>query len=185
MLRDISKADSTFNIAILRYFNPVGAHSSGLIGEDPNDIPNNLIPYVSQVAVGKLEQLSVFGNDYNTSDGTGVRDYIYVVDLANGHLKALGKLDTNCGVVTYNLGTGNGYSVLDMVNAFSEASGRKVAYKIVDRRPGNVAMCYADPSKANEELGWKAQYGIKELCEDAWRWQSNDLNGYKQVVESL
>ena len=185
MLRDISKADSTFNIAILRYFNPVGAHSSGLIGEDPNDIPNNLMPYVSQVAVGKLEQLSVFGNDYNTPDGTGVRDYIHVVDLANGHLKALDKLDTNCGLVTYNLGTGNGYSVLDMVKAFSEASGRDVAYKIVDRRPGDVAMCYADPTKANEELGWEAKYGIKEMCEDAWRWQSNNPNGYKKVVESL
>ena len=185
MLRDISKADSTFNIAILRYFNPVGAHSSGLIGEDPNDIPNNLMPYVSQVAVGKLEQLSVFGNDYNTPDGTGVRDYIHVVDLANGHLKALDKLDTNCGLVTYNLGTGNGYSVLDMVKAFSEASGRNVAYKIVDRRPGDVAMCYADPTKANEELGWEAKYGIKEMCEDAWRWQSNNPNGYKKLVESL
>lgn len=185
MLRDISKADSTFNIAILRYFNPVGAHSSGLIGEDPNDIPNNLMPYVSQVAVGKLEQLSVFGNDYNTPDGTGVRDYIHVVDLANGHLKALDKLDTNCGLVTYNLGTGNGYSVLDMVKAFSEASGRDVAYKIVDRRPGDVAMCYADPTKANEELGWEAKYGIKEMCEDAWRWQSSNPNGYKKVVESL
>lgn len=185
MLRDISKADSTFNIAILRYFNPVGAHSSGLIGEDPNDIPNNLMPYVSQVAVGKLEQLSVFGNDYNTPDGTGVRDYIHVVDLANGHLKALDKLDTNCGLVTYNLGTGNGYSVLDMVKAFSEASGRNVAYKIVDRRPGDVAMCYADPTKANEELGWEAKYGIKEMCEDAWRWQSSNPNGYKKVVESL
>ncbi len=182
MLRDISKADSTFNIAILRYFNPVGAHSSGLIGEDPNDIPNNLMPYVSQVAVGKLEQLSVFGNDYNTPDGTGVRDYIHVVDLANGHLKALDKLDTNCGLVTYNLGTGNGYSVLDMVKAFSEASGRNVAYKIVDRRPGDVAMCYADPTKANEELGWEAKYGIKEMCEDAWRWQSNNPNGYKKLV---
>lgn len=185
MLRDISKADSTFNIAILRYFNPVGAHSSGLIGEDPNDIPNNLMPYVSQVAVGKLEQLSVFGNDYNTPDGTGVRDYIHVVDLANGHLKALDKLDTNCGLVTYNLGTGNGYSVLDMVKAFSEASGRDLAYKIVDRRPGDVAMCYADPTKANEELGWEAKYGIKEMCEDAWRWQSNNPNGYKKLVESL
>ena len=185
MLRDISKADSTFNIAILRYFNPVGAHSSGLIGEDPNDIPNNLMPYVSQVAVGKLEQLSVFGNDYNTPDGTGVRDYIHVVDLANGHLKALDKLDTKCGLVVYNLGTGNGYSVLDMVKAFSEASGRDVAYKIVDRRPGDVAMCYADSTKANEELGWEAKYGIKEMCEDAWRWQSSNPNGYKKVVESL
>ena len=183
MLRDISKADPSFNIAILRYFNPVGAHSSGLIGEDPNDIPNNLMPYISQVAVGKLEKLSVFGNDYNTPDGTGVRDYIHVVDLANGHLKALDKLDTNCGLVTYNLGTGNGYSVLDMVKAFSKASGKEVAYKIVDRRPGDVAMCYADPKKANEELGWKAQYGIKEMCEDAWKWQSKNPNGYSKVEE--
>ena len=184
MLRDIAKSDKSFNIAILRYFNPVGAHSSGIIGEDPNDIPNNLMPYVSQVAVGKLKELSVFGNDYNTSDGTGVRDYIHVVDLANGHLKALDKLDTNCGLVTYNLGTGNGYSVLDMVKAFSDASGKDVAYKIVDRRPGDVAMCYADPSKANKELGWKAKYGIKEMCEDAWRWQSNNPNGYCEKVEA-
>ena len=171
MLRDISKADSNFNIAILRYFNPVGAHKSGLIGEDPNDIPNNLMPYISQVAVGRLEELSIFGDDYNTADGTGVRDYIHVVDLANGHLKALNKLNSDCGLVTYNLGTGNGYSVLDMVNAFSEASGKKVSYKIVDRRPGDVAMCYADPTKANNELGWNAKYGIKEMCEDTWRWQ--------------
>ena len=185
MLRDIAKADPSFNIAILRYFNPVGAHTSGLLGEDPNDIPNNLMPYVSQVAVGKLKELSVFGNDYNTPDGTGVRDYIHVVDLANGHLKALHKLDTNCGLVTYNLGTGNGYSVLDMVKAFSEASGREVAYKIVDRRPGDVAMCYADPKKANEELGWKAKYGIKEMCEDAWRWQSNNPNGYSELEDVL
>ncbi|MDU4935511.1 MAG: UDP-glucose 4-epimerase GalE [Peptostreptococcaceae bacterium] len=184
MLRDIAKSDKSFNIAILRYFNPVGAHSSGIIGEDPNDIPNNLMPYVSQVAVGKLKELSVFGNDYNTSDGTGVRDYIHVVDLANGHLKALDKLDTNCGLVTYNLGTGNGYSVLDMVKAFSDASGKDVAYKIIDRRPGDVAMCYADPSKANKELGWKAKYGIKEMCEDAWRWQSNNPNGYCEKVEA-
>ena len=185
MLRDISKADKRFNIAILRYFNPVGAHSSGLLGEDPNDIPNNLMPYISQVAVGKLKELSIFGNDYNTPDGTGVRDYIHVVDLANGHLKAIDKLDTNCGLVTYNLGTGNGYSVLDMVNAFSEASGRDVAYKIVDRRPGDVAMCYADPKKANEELGWKAKYGIKEMCEDAWRWQSKNPNGYSELENVL
>ena len=184
MLRDMAKADSSLNIAILRYFNPVGAHSSGLIGEDPSDIPNNLMPYVSQVAVGKLEQLSVFGNDYDTHDGTGVRDYIHVVDLADGHLKALDKLDTNCGLVTYNLGTGNGYSVLDMVKAFSEASGKDVNYKIVDRRPGDVAKCYADPKKANEELGWYAKFGLKEMCEDTWRWQSNNPNGYKEAVEA-
>ncbi len=179
MLRDICKADASFNVAILRYFNPVGAHESGLIGEDPNDIPNNLMPYVSQVAVGKLEQLSVFGDDYSTPDGTGVRDYIHVVDLANDHLKALEKLESETGIVTYNLGTGNGYSVLDMVKAFSEASGREVSYKIVDRRPRDVAMCYANPKKANEELGWEAKFGVKEMCEDAWRWQSNNPNGYK------
>lgn len=178
MLRDIAKADPSFNISILRYFNPVGAHSSGLIGEDPNDIPNNLMPYISQVAVGKLKELSVFGNDYNTHDGTGVRDYIHVVDLAKGHVKALEKLNSNCGLVTYNLGTGNGYSVLDMVKAFSEVSGQNILYKIVDRRPGDVAKCYADPTKANKELGWKAEYGIKEMCEDTWRWQSNNHNGY-------
>ena len=183
MLRDIAKADSSFNIAILRYFNPVGAHSSGLIGEDPNGIPNNLMPYISKVAVGNLKELSVFGNDYNTPDGTGVRDYIHVVDLAKGHIRALDKLNTNCGLVTYNLGTGNGYSVLDMVKAFSKASGQDVPYKIVERRPGDVAMCYADPTKANVELGWKAEYGIKEMCEDAWRWQSNNPNGYLELEE--
>lgn len=183
ILRDIAKADPNFNIAILRYFNPVGAHSSGLIGEDPNDIPNNLMPYISQVAVGKLEILSVFGNDYDTHDGTGVRDYIHIVDLAQGHVKALEKLDTNCGLVIYNLGTGKGYSVLDMVKAFSEASGQNIPYKIVDRRPGDVAKCYADPTKANKELGWKAKYGIKEMCEDAWRWQSNNLNGYNSNLD--
>ena len=183
MLRDIAKADPTFNVAILRYFNPVGAHESGLMGEDPNDIPNNLMPYVSQVAVGKLKELSVFGDDYDTHDGTGVRDYIHVVDLAAGHLKALDKLDDLPGLVTYNLGTGNGYSVLDMVNAFSKASGREVAYKIVDRRPGDVAMCYADPKKANEELGWSAKYNIEDMCNDAWRWQSNNPNGYKEIEE--
>ncbi|MDU4862343.1 MAG: UDP-glucose 4-epimerase GalE [Terrisporobacter othiniensis] len=179
MLRDICKADPNLHVSILRYFNPVGAHKSGLIGEDPNGIPNNLMPYISQVAVGKLEQLSVFGNDYNTPDGTGVRDYIHVVDLAKGHLKALDKLDSLPGLVTYNLGTGNGYSVLDMINAFSKASGKEVAYKIVDRRPGDVAMCYADPSKANKELGWEAKFGVEEMCEDTWRWQCNNPNGYK------
>ena len=183
MLRDICKADPDFNVAILRYFNPVGAHKSGRIGEDPNDIPNNLMPYISQVAVGKLEQLSVFGDDYNTPDGTGVRDYIHVVDLAQGHLKALDKLESLPGLVTYNLGTGNGYSVLDMVKAFSEASGKEVAYKIVDRRPGDVAMCYADCSKANEELGWSAKYDVNDMCRDTWRWQSKNPMGY--VVEEL
>ena len=185
MLRDIAKADPSFNIAILRYFNPVGAHESGLIGEDPNDIPNNLIPYVSQVAVGKLKELSIFGNDYNTHDGTGVRDYIHVVDLAKGHIKSLDKLKTNCGLVTYNLGTGNGYSVLDMVKAFSKASGKNIPYKIVDRRPGDVAMCYADPTKANNELGWKAEIGIDRMCEDSWRWQKNNPNGYETIEKEV
>ena len=178
MLRDIAKADSTLNIAILRYFNPVGAHKSGTIGEDPNGIPNNLMPYITKVAVGELKQLRVFGDDYPTHDGTGVRDYIHVVDLANGHVKALEKLKTNPGLVTYNLGTGNGYSVLDVVKAFAEASGREIPYEIVDRRPGDIATCYADPKLANEELGWTAERGIKEMCEDSWRWQSNNPKGY-------
>ena len=183
VLRDISKADPSFNIAILRYFNPVGAHISGLIGEEPNGIPNNLMPYITKVAVGKLKELSVFGGDYDTHDGTGVRDYIHVVDLAKGHIKALDKLNTNCGLVTYNLGTGNGYSVLDMVKAFSKASGQDIPYKIVDRRAGDVAMCYADPTKANNELGWKAEFGIDRMCEDSWRWQSNNPNGYEEEKE--
>ncbi|MGL5244358.1 MAG: UDP-glucose 4-epimerase GalE [Sarcina sp.] len=178
MLRDIYKADNTWNIALLRYFNPVGAHESGTIGEDPSGIPNNLMPYITKVAIGELPELNVFGNDYDTKDGTGVRDYIHVVDLAKGHICALEKLNTNSGLVTYNLGTGNGYSVLELVKAFSEASGREIAYKIVDRRPGDIAVCYADPTKANEELGWKAEKGIKEMCEDSWRWQSNNPKGY-------
>ena len=183
MLRDIAASDPSFNIAILRYFNPVGAHASGIIGEEPNGIPNNLMPYITKVAVGKLKELSVFGGDYDTHDGTGVRDYIHVVDLAKGHVKALEKLKTNCGLVTYNLGTGNGYSVLDMVKAFSKASGKDIPYKIVDRRPGDVAMCYADPKKANNELGWKAEFGIDRMCEDSWRWQSNNPNGYEEEKE--
>lgn len=178
MLRDIAKAEPQFNIAILRYFNPVGAHKSGTIGEDPNGIPNNLMPYITKVAIGELKQLRVFGNDYPTHDGTGVRDYIHVVDLADGHVKALEKLATNPGLVTYNLGTGNGYSVLDVVKAFSEASGREIPYEIAPRRAGDIATCYADPKKANEELGWKAERGIKEMCEDSWRWQSNNPKGY-------
>lgn len=178
MLRDIAKAEPQLNIAILRYFNPVGAHKSGLIGEDPNGIPNNLMPYITKVAIGELKELRVFGNDYPTHDGTGVRDYIHVVDLAVGHVKALEKLATNPGLVTYNLGTGNGYSVLDVVKAFSEASGRKIPYEIAPRRAGDIATCYADPKKANEELGWKAERGIKEMCEDSWRWQSNNPKGY-------
>jgi len=178
ILRDVYKADSSMNIAILRYFNPVGAHESGTIGEDPSGIPNNLMPYITKVAIGELKELSVFGNDYNTPDGTGVRDYIHVVDLAKGHIKALEKLDTKSGLVTYNLGTGNGYSVLDLVKAFSKASGREIPYKIVDRRPGDIATCYADPKKANIELGWRAEKSIEEMCEDSWKWQSNNPKGY-------
>ncbi|MGL4953469.1 MAG: UDP-glucose 4-epimerase GalE [Culicoidibacterales bacterium] len=178
ILRDIAKSQPKLNIAILRYFNPVGAHKSGTIGEEPNGIPNNLMPFITKVAVGKLPKLSVFGGDYPTHDGTGVRDYIHVVDLADGHVKALQKLASNPGLVTYNLGTGNGLSVLDLVNAFSDASGQKIPYQIVDRRAGDIAMCYANPKKANEELGWFAKYGVKEMCEDSWRWQSNNPNGY-------
>ena len=178
ILRDLYNSDKSWNIALLRYFNPVGAHKSGLLGEDPCGIPDNLMPYITKVAIGELKELSVFGNDYNTMDGTGVRDYIHVVDLARGHLKALDKLTTNCGLVTYNLGTGNGYSVLDVVNAFSRASGKPVPYKIVSRRPGDIAACYANPQKANEELGWKAEKGIEEMCEDSWRWQSKNPKGY-------
>lgn len=178
ILRDLHVSDDSWNISLLRYFNPVGAHESGRIGEDPNDIPNNLMPYITQVAVGKLDELSVFGDDYPTHDGTGVRDYIHVVDLARGHLKALEKLQSNPGVVTYNLGTGQGYSVLDVVNAFEKASGQDVPYKITDRRPGDIASCYADPTKAEKELGWKAERDIVDMCKDAWRWQSQNPDGY-------
>lgn len=178
ILRDIYKSDNSWNIAILRYFNPVGAHKSGEIGENPKGIPNNLMPYITKVAINELEELSVFGDDYNTSDGTGIRDYIHVVDLAKGHIKALEKLNTNSGLVTYNLGTGNGYSVLDLVKSFSKASGKEIPYKIVGRRDGDVAVCYADPSKANNELGWKSQKSIEEMCEDSWRWQENNSNYY-------
>lgn len=178
MLRDIFVADESWNVVLLRYFNPVGAHKSGRIGEDPNGIPNNLMPYVSQVAVGKLEKLTVFGNDYQTKDGTGVRDYIHVVDLAVGHVKAISKLVEAPGVVTYNLGTGQGYSVLEMVDAFKEASGRDVPYVIAGRRAGDIAACYADPTKALTELGWKAECGIREMCEDTWRWQTDNPQGY-------
>ncbi len=181
ILRDIHIADNDWNVGLLRYFNPVGAHESGRIGEDPNGIPNNLMPYISQVAVGKLKELSVFGNDYPTHDGTGVRDFIHVVDLAVGHLKALEKLDEKPGVVTYNLGTGQGYSVLDMVKAFEEASGRKVPYRIAPRRAGDIAQCYADPTLAAKELGWKAERGLKEMCEDSWRWQSMNPQGYQDA----
>jgi UDP-glucose 4-epimerase len=178
ILRDLYRSDPTWDIAILRYFNPVGAHSSGLIGESPNDIPNNLMPFIAQVAVGRLPALNVYGNDYDTPDGTGVRDYIHVVDLALGHLKALGKLDAHPGLVTCNLGTGCGYSVLEVLAAFERACGKAIPYRIVDRRPGDVATSYANVSKAREELGWQAERSLDEMCADAWRWQSNYPNGY-------
>lgn len=180
MLRDICFADKSLNVAILRYFNPIGAHKSGRIGEDPNGIPNNIMPYITKVAVGQLPYLNVFGDNYDTVDGTGVRDYIHVVDLAHGHVKALEKLSENPGLVTYNLGTGKGYSVLELVNAFSKASGKEIQYKITEIRQGDIAACYADPTKAEKELGWKAKYGIYEMCEDSWRWQSQNPNGYKK-----
>lgn len=180
MLVDISKADKSLDIALLRYFNPVGAHKSGRIGEEPNGVPSNLMPYITKIAVGKLKELSVYGNDYPTHDGTGVRDYIHVLDLAAGHVKALQKLEENPGLVVYNLGTGKGYSVLDLVKAFSKASGKEIPYKIVGRRAGDVAMCYADSSKAKKELGWKAKYELEEMCEDSWRWQSMNPNGYEE-----
>jgi UDP-glucose 4-epimerase len=178
MLGDLSIADPDWSIGVLRYFNPVGAHESGLIGEDPRDIPNNLMPYVAQVAVGRRPHLSVFGSDYPTPDGTGVRDYIHVVDLARGHLAALAQGLRQKGVFTVNLGTGNGYSVLDMVRAFEKASGRPIPYKISERRPGDIASCYADPSYARQLLGWAAEKGIDEMCADSWRWQSGNPQGY-------
>jgi UDP-glucose 4-epimerase len=178
MLRDLAQADPTWRIALLRYFNPVGAHVSGRIGEDPNGIPNNLMPYVAQVAVGKLECLAVFGNDYPTPDGTGVRDYIHVVDLAKGHLAALSALHRQGGLLTVNLGTGQGYSVLDMVKAFEKASGRKVTYRIAPRRAGDIACCYADPAYAAEVLGWRAELGLDAMCVDGWRWQSRNPDGF-------
>lgn len=178
ILRDLHNANNNLNVALLRYFNPVGAHPSGKIGEDPNDIPNNLMPYITQVAVGKLDKLSVFGYDYPTPDGTGVRDYIHVVDLAKGHLSALKKLEENPGVVTYNLGTGTGYSVLDVVKAFEKASGKEIPYEITDRRAGDIAINFADPSKAEQELGWKAEYDLVDMCRDSWRWQSKNPEGY-------
>lgn len=178
ILRDIQIAEPSFNIALLRYFNPVGAHKSGRIGEDPNGIPNNLMPYITQVAIGKRERLSVFGGDYATPDGTGIRDYIHVVDLALGHLKALEKLKENPGLVTYNLGTGTGYSVLEVVKAFEKASGKEVPYEIVDRRQGDAAAAFADVSKAKNEMGWEAQNGLDDMCVDSWRWQSQNPNGF-------
>jgi UDP-glucose 4-epimerase len=178
IMKDLHVSDNSWNIILLRYFNPVGADKSGRIGEDPNGIPNNLMPFISQVAVGKLKQLSIFGNDYPTHDGTGVRDYIHVVDLAIGHIKAIDKLRESPGVATYNLGTGQGYSVLDMVKAFEKASGKGISYKFAERRPGDIAICYADPSKALRELGWKAEQGLKQMCEDSWRWQIMNPQGY-------
>lgn len=178
ILKDLYASDNEWSICLLRYFNPIGAHKSGRIGEDPNGIPNNLVPYIAQVAIGRREFLSVFGDDYDTPDGTGIRDYIHVVDLALGHIKAVEKVLAEKSCSTYNLGTGTGYSVLDVVRAFEKASGRTVAYKIVDRRPGDIATCYSDPSKAKEELGWEATRGIDEMCEDSWRWQSMNPNGF-------
>jgi UDP-glucose 4-epimerase len=179
MLRDVAKADPEWKIINLRYFNPVGAHPSGKIGEDPSGIPNNLMPYVAKVAVGKLEKLTVFGDDYPTPDGTGVRDYIHVMDLAEGHVAAVDKLPDIKGEVVYNLGTGHGYSVLDMVKAMKDAAGKEIPYSIGPRRPGDVASCYADPAKAKKELGWEAVKGVKEMCEDTWQWQSANPNGYR------
>jgi UDP-glucose 4-epimerase len=179
ILQDLHHTSPDWNIAILRYFNPVGAHSSGMIGEDPNGIPNNLVPYISQVAIGKLPVLNVFGNDYPTPDGTGVRDYIHVVDLADGHLAALKKLDTNCGLVIYNLGTGTGYSVLEMIQAFSRVSSRDIPYTIGPRRPGDIATCFADPSKAEKELAWTAKRSLDEMCRDTWNWQQKNPEGYR------
>ncbi len=178
ILRDIYVSDATWKIILLRYFNPVGAHKSGLIGEDPNGIPNNLMPYISQVAIGKREYLSVFGGDYATNDGTGVRDYIHVEDLADGHVKALENIDKFDGVAVINLGTGQGYSVLEVVKAFEKASGKKVPYKIVGRREGDIQTCYADPSYAKKVLGWSAKHDINDMCKDAWNWQSKNPNGY-------
>ena len=178
ILGDLHVSDPAWNIAILRYFNPVGAHKSGKIGEDPRGIPNNLFPYITQVAIGRLKELSVYGNDYPTPDGTGVRDYIHVVDLACGHLKALEKISGKKGLSIYNLGTGRGYSVLEAVAAFEKASGRKVPYKIAPRRPGDIPACYADPAKANRELGWRATRGLDEMCADSWRWQTMNPEGY-------
>ena len=180
VLEDIHVSDPEWNVILLRYFNPIGAHKSGLIGEDPKGIPNNLVPYVAQVAIGKLKCLGVFGDDYDTHDGTGVRDYIHVVDLAKGHVAAIKKLEEKKGVLIYNLGTGKGYSVLDVVHAFEKACGKKIPYAVKPRRPGDIATCYADPAKAKAELGWEAENGIEEMCEDSWRWQSMNPNGYEE-----
>ncbi len=181
ILTDFHTADEAWNVILLRYFNPIGAHKSGMIGEDPKGIPNNLLPYVAQVAIGKLKCLGVFGNDYDTPDGTGVRDYIHVVDLARGHVAAINKIKENPGVKVYNLGTGNGYSVLDVVKAFSKACGKEIPYEIKPRRAGDIATCYADATLAKKELSWEAEYGIDEMCEDSWRWQSQNPDGYGEA----
>ena len=180
VLTDVQKADSEWNVVLLRYFNPIGAHQSGLIGENPNGIPNNLMPYITQTAIGMRKELGVFGNDYDTPDGTGVRDYIHVVDLAAGHVAALKAIDSKCGLAIYNLGTGHGYSVLDVVRAFEKANGLKVPYVIKPRRPGDIATCYCNPAKAKKELEWEAQYGIEDMCRDSWNFQKNNPKGYEQ-----
>lgn len=180
ILRDVFTSNKEWSISLLRYFNPIGAHESGRIGEDPNGIPNNLMPYITQVAVGKREKLSVFGDDYDTHDGTGVRDYIHVVDLSKGHLKALEKVMNSVGVEAYNLGTGTGYSVLDVVNAFIKATGENIPYAITERRPGDIATCYAEPTKAFKELGWKAEKNLEDMCRDSWKWQKNNPKGYEE-----
>ncbi len=181
ILKDICKADSSFNVAILRYFNPVGAHKSGLIGENPNGIPNNLMPYITKVSIGELPFLNVYGNDYDTNDGTGVRDYIHVLDLANGHLKALDKIHTSPGLVIYNLGTGNGYSVLDLVNTYSKVNNVDIPYKIVERRAGDIAKCFADPTKANKELNWSCKYNLEDMCKDSYTFQLNSISNALSV----
>jgi len=179
ILRDLSGSDDWWNIAILRYFNPIGAHESGLIGEDPSGVPSNIMPYITEVAIGTLKEVSIFGNDYDTVDGTGVRDYVHVVDIAEGHIKALEILNKNPGLVTYNLGTGIGYSVIELIETFKKVSGKNILYKIDERRAGDVAVCYADSGKANRELGWKAERGLEEMCRDAWAWQVKNPDGYK------
>lgn len=179
VMTDMQKADTEWNVVLLRYFNPIGAHPSGTMGEDPNGIPNNLMPYVTQVAIGKRPELGVFGNDYDTHDGTGVRDYIHVVDLARGHVAALKAIERKCGLAIYNLGTGHGYSVLDVVNAFQKTNNVPIPYSIKPRRAGDIATCYSDPSKAEKELGWKAEFGIEEMCRDSWNWQRKNPNGYR------
>ena len=179
ILTDVHTSDPEWNVILLRYFNPIGAHPSGMIGEDPKGIPNNLVPYIAQVAIGKLEKLNVFGDDYDTPDGTGVRDYIHVVDLARGHVNAIAKLADKEGVSVYNLGTGHGYSVLQVVEAFGKACGKPVPYEVKPRRAGDIATCYCDPGKAAKELNWTAQYGIEEMCRDSWSWQSRNPNGYR------